>query len=249
MNENDISLAIEEGSHFVVGVEPIKTLAAKHFNEKSLPQVLQEELVPLCKLIAKIQANKFQRNAFLSAYLETSLELATYGFPRGKEKMIQMVFFAALAEKNQHVNGILNSDVPKGKKIEDMIESRLSSIEHLCFLLWIKEMARSSMMTYVSIKLFGLNTGDNEDTRRYKLLVDEHIRKTSAELLLKSGGSLNLLAKQYDFTEMKNRSDLLARFRHGIESGQADEIDATCEAFVSLLQKNYDKMMIETNNG
>ncbi|MDA0707225.1 MAG: hypothetical protein O2805_11575 [Proteobacteria bacterium] len=104
------------------------------------------------------------------------------------------------------------------------------------------------------IQTFYGEIDEQEDLRRYEIIVKEHLRKSSVELLLKynkenaifsefsenENAIFSKFSENYDFSETRKRSDLIALFIQGVELNSNATIDRACSDFGELLQKNYE---------
>lgn len=95
---------------------------------------------------------------------------------------------------------------------------------------------------WVFSALFGKNDF-TEDERRFKLMVQMHIKKIGAELLLSYSPDekdvLSNFKAKYDYSEQQKRRELLNNFIHGIELNSEIIIDDVCDKFPKVLTSNY----------
>jgi len=100
---------------------------------------------------------------------------------------------------------------------------------------------RGSLFVVFS-NLFGKNDF-TEDERRFKLMVQMHVKKIGAELLLSYSPDekdvLSNFKAKYDYSEKQKRRELLNSFIHGIELNSEIIIDDVCDKFSKALASNY----------
>ena len=111
-------------------------------------------------------------------------------------------------------------------------------MSHLALLRWVRLLGTQAMLTHFGLTLFGRSPAEDEYQRKFEILIDQHLKKLMAELLL-GGDDFAGLRGVYDFDEVKTRSHLLHRYCNAFESGLYADIESICEEFVVSLEKNY----------
>ena len=80
---------------------------------------------------------------------------------------------------------------------------------------------------------------EDEIERKFDILLDHHLKKLAAEIVLLNTDSFLQIKGSYNFKETEKRYHLLHRYCNAIESGMFDDIDSICDEFVTSLEENY----------
>ena len=198
---NAILDGIEKGSNFAVTQEPIKTFSTQYFNEKSFPKVIQEEYQNFANELALRPSYNSQKNYFIAHLFRQRLDLQIYAKSQTKEEALRNVWLVYLAETDPPIKEILDYEYSDDLSEEDL-SVVFKKMSHLALLRWVRLLGTQALLTHFGLTLFGRSPAEDEYQRKFEILIDQHLNKLMAELLL-GGVDFGGVRGVYDCDEVK----------------------------------------------
>lgn len=241
LSENDLLTAFENWYRSVFSrVEREKPFLTVIFPSDDVPKLALNTVQPIFKQIAQVHDRKHQSRKLLRQYYEFKQEeICLKFFIKECSDIVVFAYGAALIDGG---NEFLLKLWSKHEENELTYEEFLDLVTAYIKRKYYFEVYRNNVLIEVIHDLYG-KIDNQEDFRRFEIIVKEHARKLQLELVLqnsKDNDVFSALAKNYDFDEIGKRSDLIVTFIQGVELNASEIVDKACSDFVELLKVNYE---------
>lgn len=242
VSEEELVRSFENSSHSILShIENNKPFYTVLFRGEDVPTDALTALKPAFKEVSKIESRKVQSRKLLGYYFQSKTEEICFDFfAKDCPDLMLVAYSASLIDGgDEFLKKLALRTEQQNENHAQFSETAKAYFKKKFFF----EIYKNEVLLCVIHHLFG-KIDDQEDVRRFELIVREHVKKLGVELMLTYRNDndqlMPLVADGYDFTETEKRSRLIATFIQGIELNSDQVIDKVCEDFPQLLAKNYE---------
>jgi len=250
VSELDLVKNFENSSYTILAqIESKMPFYTVLFPNEDLPAKALNALKSAFEEVGKIESRQVQSRKLLGKYFESKQEEICFNFfSNDCPDLILVAYAASMADSgDEFLSALLFKTNENKEDHEQFAETAKAYFKKRLYF----EVYKNGVLLSVIKNLFG-NLDDQEDTRRFELIVKEHVKKLGVELMLnyssKDDQVFSPVSHGYDFTETKKRRDLISRFIQGIELNSEEVVDRVCEDFPKLLSKNYEAFKAVTSD-
>jgi len=250
VSEADLVRNFEISAHSILSMTERKIpFLTKLFPGEDLPAVALNSLKPAFEEVGKLESRKVQARKLLGKHLQSKQEeICLKYFGHDCPDILLPAYSIGLIENGDQ---FLNALALKMEQNEGGHEQFSKTAKAYFKKKYFFETYKNNVFLCLINELFG-KIDNQDDVRRFEIIVTEHVKKLGVELLIKNSGKdehiISSFADGYDFSETQKRIDLISRFIQGVELNSEKIIDQVCEEFPNLLLKNHEafqSMMID----
>jgi hypothetical protein len=192
--------------------------------------------------ISNLESRKVQIRRLIGLYFRITQEEITFNYLSYEcpDELLPLYSTIFIDLGNRFLGGLAIGTITMGQDYHEFAKPAKAYFKKAYYF----EVFKNNVLRTLVTTLSGEKGFNHEDLRRYDILVKEHLKKMGVELILQNAEPSNEvlypLSLEYDFNELKLRSDLIDQFIQGVELDTGDVIDDSCEKFPQVMQKNYE---------
>lgn len=241
LSEDELVNCFDNASRSILSeIEQKNPFYTKLFPSEDLPRVALDSVRSSLHEVSKTKSRKFQSRRLLGQYfLFRQEEISMQYFSHECPDIMIAAYSSSLIDGGDDFLLKLSLKIDRG---ELGLEHFLDMVKAYFKRKYYLEIYKNNVFLTVIQTFYG-KIDKQEDLQRYEIIVKEHLKKLGVELLLKDSKEDAVFSKfseNYDFSETRKRSDLIALFIQGVELNSNATIERACSDFIELLQKNYE---------
>ena len=192
--------------------------------------------------ISNLESRKVQIRRLIGLYFRITQEEITFNYLSYEcpDELLPLYSTIFIDLGNRFLGGLAIGTITMGQDYHEFAKPAKAYFKKAYYF----EVFKNNVLRTLVTTLSGEKGFNHEDLRRYEILVKEHLKKMGVELMLQnvepSDEFLYPLSLEYDFNELKLRSDLIDTFIQGVDLDAEAVIEEVCEKFPQVIEKNYE---------
>jgi len=243
MSREELIGAYQDHAHGILAfVEKKKPFYSVLFPGENLVDEATKSLKQSFVEISNIESRKVQIRRLIGLYFRITQEEITFNYLSYEcpDELLPLYSSLFIDLGDSFLGGLAIGTITKGQDYHEFAKPAKAYFKKAYFF----EVFKNNVLSTLVSTLSGKQVFNHEDLPRYKILVQEHLKKMGVELMLQnaepSDEALYPLSLEYDFNELKLRSDLIDTFIQGVELDAEEVIDGVCKKFPQVMEKNYE---------